>query len=52
MKDIAEKYPKGWDLFWTECPLEICGAFRICDEEYKIHLLYGYLVLEFFPRDH
>ena len=50
MKEIAEKYPKAWELFWdwmwNEYQLKDLQKTVLC----TMNTLFGYLVLEFFPK--
>ena len=53
MKDIAEKYPKVWTLVVDKLPLVVRLELfqnKAIDDNLRFSLLFGYLVLEFFPK--
>jgi len=59
MQDTAKKYPKGWEMFVEDLPLTF-REWRIDEKGNKIDYvdfnevelidLFGYFVLEFFPK--
>jgi len=49
MKDIAEKYPNTWELFADEYYKQR-PIMKELIKELSVTTLFGYLVLEFFPK--
>jgi len=53
MKEIAERFPKAWRLAVKDLPLVVKLELfqnKAIDDNLQFYLLFGYLVLEFFPK--